>query len=71
MRMKSYFAESVEAAMGQARREMGPDALLVNSRKAPSEARAVNGQLATALQEGFEFGVVHVVAIPGGHATSP
>ena len=41
MRMKSYFAPTVEAAMDQARREMGPEALLVNSRKAPPEARAM------------------------------
>src|SRR5438477_7491949 len=40
MRMKSYFAPTVEAALDQARREMGPEALLVNSRKAPPEARA-------------------------------
>jgi len=39
MRMKSYFAPTVEDAMEQARREMGPEALLVNSRKAPPEAR--------------------------------
>jgi flagellar biosynthesis protein FlhF len=41
MRMKSYFAPTVEAAMDQARREMGPEALLVNSRKAPPEARGM------------------------------
>jgi flagellar biosynthesis protein FlhF len=39
--MKSYFALTVEDAMDQARREMGPEALLVNSRKAPPEARAL------------------------------
>src|SRR6266849_3127124 len=39
MRVKSYFAPSVEAAMEQARREMGPEALLVSSRKAPPEAQ--------------------------------
>jgi len=56
MRMKSYFAESVEAAMGQARREMGPDALLVNSRKAPSEARGLGEYevVFAVLAEGFE-----------------
>src|SRR3984893_13087928 len=41
MRMKSYFAPTVEAAMDQARHEMGPEPLLVNSRKAPPEARAM------------------------------
>ena len=41
MRMKSYFARTVEEAMEQARHEMGPEALLVNTRKAPPEARAL------------------------------
>jgi flagellar biosynthesis protein FlhF len=41
MRMKSYFASSVEAAIAQARSEMGPEALLVNSRKSPPEARSL------------------------------
>jgi flagellar biosynthesis protein FlhF len=41
MKMKSYFAATVEAAMEQARREMGPEALLVNSRKAPPEAQGL------------------------------
>src|SRR5579863_6939826 len=41
MKMKSYFASSVEAAVAQARSEMGPDALLVNSRKSPPEARGL------------------------------
>jgi hypothetical protein len=39
MRIKSYFAESVEAAVAQARRELGSDAMLINSRKAPQAAR--------------------------------
>jgi len=39
MRIKSYFAAAVEDAMAQARQELGPEALLVNSRKAPPEAR--------------------------------
>ncbi|HZT30571.1 MAG TPA: hypothetical protein VFA33_11840 [Bryobacteraceae bacterium] len=37
--IKAYFAGSVEAAMDQALRELGPEALLVNSRRAPQEAR--------------------------------
>lgn len=41
MRMKSYFARTVEEAVEQARHEMGPEALLVNTRKAPPEARAL------------------------------
>ncbi|HVY91215.1 MAG TPA: hypothetical protein VHA14_00645 [Bryobacteraceae bacterium] len=37
--MKSYFATSIPAAIELARRELGPDALLLNSREAPPEAR--------------------------------
>jgi flagellar biosynthesis protein FlhF len=39
MRLKSYFAGSVEAAVGAARRELGSEALLMGSHKAPPEAR--------------------------------
>jgi flagellar biosynthesis protein FlhF len=59
MRVKSYFAPSVEAAMEQARREMGPEALLVSSRKAPPEA-----------QELGEYEVVFAV-LPGGAEGQP
>jgi len=37
--VKSFFAASVPHAMEQARREMGADALLLNSRESPPEAR--------------------------------
>jgi flagellar biosynthesis protein FlhF len=37
--MKTYFATTVEAAVEQARRELGSDAMLVNSRAAPEEVR--------------------------------
>ena len=39
MKIKSYFAKTVEEAMAQARQELGPDAMLVNSRKASAETR--------------------------------
>ena len=39
MRLKSYFAASVEAAMQAARRELGDEAMLVYSREAGPEAR--------------------------------
>ena len=38
MRMKSYFAGSVQTAMEDARRELGDEAILVTSRLAPAEA---------------------------------
>ena len=37
--VKSFFAASIPAAMEQARQELGDDALLLNSREAPPEAR--------------------------------
>jgi flagellar biosynthesis protein FlhF len=39
MKIKSYYSRTVEDAMAAARQEMGPDAMLVNSRKAPPEVR--------------------------------
>ena len=39
MKIKSYYAHTVEDAMALARQEMGEDAMLVNSRKAPIESR--------------------------------
>ncbi len=39
MKLKSYFADSVEAAVNQASKELGPEAMLVYSREAPPEAR--------------------------------
>src|SRR5438445_1373543 len=39
MRLKSYFAGTVESAICLARQEMGEDAMLVNSRKSTPETR--------------------------------
>ena len=39
MKIKSYFAASVEAAISQAKQELGEDAMLMNSRKSMPEAR--------------------------------
>lgn len=39
MNLKSYFAKDIKAALGMARQELGPDAMLVHSRKTPTEAR--------------------------------
>ncbi|MGA7237292.1 MAG: hypothetical protein WBY44_16520 [Bryobacteraceae bacterium] len=38
MKIKSYFSPTVEGAMAAARHELGPEAMLVNSRKAPPES---------------------------------
>lgn len=37
MRIKSYFAKSVDQAMAQAREELGPEAMLLNTRKTPAD----------------------------------
>src|SRR5215831_15195785 len=39
MRVKSYYANSVDAAMSQASAELGADAVLMHSRKTPAELR--------------------------------
>jgi flagellar biosynthesis protein FlhF len=39
VRLKSYFARDVKAALDMARVELGPEAMLLESRKAPPEAR--------------------------------
>jgi flagellar biosynthesis protein FlhF len=44
VRLKSYFADTIEAAMTAAARELGDDALLVYSREASPEAKYLGGQ---------------------------
>lgn len=39
MKLKSFFADSIEEALGLARREMGPDAMLVHSKRSSPDAR--------------------------------
>jgi flagellar biosynthesis protein FlhF len=39
MKIKSFFASSVDAALCEARRELGPDAMLIESRRSLGEAR--------------------------------
>ncbi|MCE5309804.1 MAG: hypothetical protein LLG20_19390 [Acidobacteriales bacterium] len=53
MRMKSYFSSTVESAVELARRELGPEAMLVNSQPAMPEARHLG-----------EYEVVFAVDIP-------
>lgn len=39
LHIKTYFASSVQAALALARRELGPDAMLLNTRQSPPEAK--------------------------------
>ena len=41
MRIKSFFAASVEQAIQEARQELGPDAMLITSRRSSPEARSL------------------------------
>jgi flagellar biosynthesis protein FlhF len=54
MKIKSYYSRSVEDAMAAARQEMGVDAMLLNSRKAPIELRHLG-----------EYEVVFATIAPG------
>ena len=57
MKLKSYFAESVEAALGQARRELGADAMLVNSHRTSIEFRHLGEyEVVCAVTPGMEAG---------------
>src|ERR1700733_14294845 len=61
MKIKSYFANSVEIAMAMARDELGPEAMLVNSRKTSPETRHLGA-----------YEVVFVTDLgPGEQAESP
>jgi flagellar biosynthesis protein FlhF len=55
MKIKSYFANTVEDAMGLARQELGPDAMLVNSRKSSPDTRHLGA-----------YEVVFVTEMPAG-----
>lgn len=53
MRLKSYFAATVEAAIGQARQELGEEAMLVTTRQTSGPARAQGAyEVVFALPEG-------------------
>jgi flagellar biosynthesis protein FlhF len=60
MRMKSYFSSTVESAVDLARRELGPEAMLVNSRPAMPEARHLG-----------EYEVVFAVDFPAVPVPAP
>ncbi len=55
MRLKSYFSRDVQSALLQARQELGPDAMLVESRPAPPEVRHLG-----------DYEVVFAIAPPEG-----
>src|SRR5579884_2882256 len=66
MRLKSYFAASVEAAINTARVELGPDAMLVHSRRCPEETRHL-GEYEVVFASDTRTGA-HVVEAPAAPA---
>jgi flagellar biosynthesis protein FlhF len=70
MKLKSYFANTVENAMAQARQEIGPDAMLVNSRKSSPETRHLGAYEVVFVTEMPPGGQAEEPAAPG-RATSP
>src|SRR5436309_3121757 len=58
MRIKSYYSRTVEDAVALARQELGPEAMLVNSRRSLGEARQLG-----------EYEVVFVTDVPGEEET--
>jgi flagellar biosynthesis protein FlhF len=60
MRIKSYYSRTVEDAIAAARQELGPEAMLVNSRRSTSESRHLG-----------EYEVVFVTDLAGGEESEP
>jgi len=69
MRLKSYFAASVEAAINTARIELGPDAMLVHSRRCPEETRHL-GEYEVVFASDTRTGA-HVVEAPAAAPAKP
>jgi flagellar biosynthesis protein FlhF len=55
MKLKSFFANTIEEAIRQARLELGPDAMLVNSKPSGAEARHLGLYEVVACGEGAEM----------------
>lgn len=69
MRLKSFFADTIEEAIAQARQEMGPDAMLVNSKRSSAEARHLGACEVVVCSKEAERGPS--VAKPEGIPTTP
>ena len=56
MKLKSFFANTIEEAIRLARHELGPDAMLVNSKRSGAEARHLGFYEVVVCSEGPEMG---------------
>ncbi len=72
MKIKSFYARTVEDAMALARSELGAEAMLVNSRKAPPDARALGEyEVVCAAEVGPEGGGASAASGPAAQAQPP
>jgi flagellar biosynthesis protein FlhF len=72
MKVKTYYSETVEAAIAKASKELGPDAMLLNSRRTPPESKHLGEYevvLALSASEGGGFDAE--LARAGGIDTPP
>jgi flagellar biosynthesis protein FlhF len=56
MRLKSFFANTIEDAIRQARQELGPEAMLVNSKRTGAEAQHLGAYEVVVYAEKAEYG---------------
>ena len=66
MKLKSFFANSIEEAIRQARQELGPDAMLVNSKRSGVEAQHLGMYEVVVCGEPTETGVRNAPGQAGG-----
>lgn len=59
MRLKSFFADTIEQAIAEARQQMGPDAMLVNSKQSSVEARHLGAYEVVVYSEEKKSAPVH------------
>lgn len=67
MKLKSFFADTVEAALGLARQEVGPEAMLVHSKTSSPETRHLGAYEVVVCAEGPE----RKVGVSGGSGKAP
>src|SRR5437016_3284793 len=72
MRIKSYFAGSIDQAIAQARAELGVEAMLVHTRKLDQDASHPGGyEVAFGIEEQDAPGAIALVEPPSQERSSP
>src|SRR5579863_10518859 len=71
MKLKSFFANTIEEAIRLARHELGPDAMLVNSKRTGAEAQHLGLYEVVVCVEASETGRAHEPKKDGSLASLP